>query len=138
MLPKLLLRLFAIVYIARFAIPALMHASAGGPFGEPWLHDRQAGTLLLNSDIRYWGVTCASIAALFAFASFDIGRHRLAVDIIMAGALAGGVIRTFELLFVGVHPLPGLVAMIFEYAFPIGWFLSTRQIRQRGVVPGSR
>jgi hypothetical protein len=137
MLPKILLRLFAIVYIARFAIPALTHASAGGPFGEPWLHDRQAGTLLLDSDIRYWGVTCASIAALFAYASFDIVRHRLAVDIIMAGSLAGGVIRTFELLFVGVHPLPGLVAMLFEYAFPIGWFLSTRQIRRREAAPGS-
>src|SRR4051812_37781201 len=116
MVPKILLRLFALVYIVRFAMPALIGASSGGPFGEPWLHDRQVGTLLLDSDIRYWGVTCASIAAVFAVASFDVVRHRLVVDIIMAGALAGGVIRTIELAFVGVHPLPGLVAMILEYA----------------------
>jgi len=138
MLPRILLRLFAIVYIARFAMPALISASGGGPFGEPWLHDRQIGTLLLDSDIRYWGMTCASIAVLFVVASFDVARHRLAVDIIMAGALAGGMIRTIELVFVGVHPLPGLVAMILEYAFPIAWFLSTRQIRRQGVQTGSR
>jgi hypothetical protein len=126
MLPKILLRLFAIVYIVRFAVPALISASSGGPFGEPWLHDRHMGTRLLDSDIRYWGVTCASIAALFTVASFDVVRHRLAVDIIMAGSLAGGVIRTVELVFVGAPPLPGLVAMILEYVFPIAWFLSTR------------
>ena len=138
MFPKVLLRLFALVYIVRFAIPALISASAGGPFGEPWLHDRQMGTLLLDSDIRYWGVTCATIAALFVVASYDVVRYRLAVDIIMGGALAGGVIRTFELIFVGRHPLPGLVAMILEYAFPIAWFLSTRRIRGRGAESGSR
>jgi hypothetical protein len=131
MLPKILLRLFAVVYIVRFAVPALMYASAGGPFGEPWLRDRHMGTLLLDSDIRYWGATCASIAALFAIASFDVVRHRLAVDVVMAGALAGGIIRTIELFTVGVHPLPGIVAMILEYAFPIAWFLSTRRIRRQ-------
>lgn len=129
MLPKILLRIFAVVYIARFAMPALIFASSGGPFGVPWLDDGNKGTLLLDSDIRYWGVTCASIAALFAVASFDVARHRLAVDVIMAGALAGAVIRTTELVFVGVHPLPGVVAMILEYAFPIAWFVSTRRLR---------
>jgi hypothetical protein len=74
-------------------------------------------------------MTCVSIAALFGVASFDVARHRLAVDIIMAGALAGGFIRTGELMLVGVHPLPGVVAMILEYAFPIAWFLSTRSLR---------
>jgi hypothetical protein len=138
MLPKILLRLFAIVYIVRFAMPALIFASGGGPFGEAWLRDPHMGTLLLDSDMRYWGVTCASISVLFAVASLDVARHRLAVDIIMAGALAGAVIRTVELIFVGVHPLPGLVAMILEYAFPIAWFLSTRQIRAQGSEKGSR
>src|SRR5262245_59753333 len=137
MFPKILLRLFAIVYIVRFAMPALISASSGGPFGEPWLHDRHMGTLLLDSDMRYWGMTCASIAALFAVGSVDLARHRLAVVIIMAGALAGGMIRTIELVFVGVLPLPGLVAMILEYAFPIAWFLSTRQIRRQAAETGS-
>ena len=138
MLSKIILRLFAVVYIVRFAMPALIFASAGGPFGEPWLRDRHMGTLLLDSDIRYWGVTCASIAVIFAVASVDVARHRLVVDIIMAGALAGAVIRTIELVFVGVHPLPGLVAMVLEYVFPIAWYFSTRQIRPKGSEPGSR
>ena len=137
MFPKILLRLFAVVYIARFAVPALIGASAGGPFGEPWLRDPRAGTLLLDSDIHYWGVTCASIAVLFAVASADVVRHRLAVDIVMGGALAGGIIRTAELIFVGTLPLPGLVAMVLEYAFPIAWFLSTRAMRQSGRDTGS-
>jgi uncharacterized protein DUF4345 len=131
MLPKILLRLFAVVYIARFAVPALIYASSGGPFGVPWLDDGNTGTLLLDSDMRYWGVTCASISALFAVASFDVARHRLAVDIMMAGALTGGFIRTIELIFVGVHPIPGVVAMILEYAFPIAWFLSSRKFRDK-------
>ena len=131
MVPKILLRLFAIVYIARFALPALLFASAGGPFGVPWLDDGNRGTLLLDSDIRYWGMTCASISALFAIASFDVARYRLAVDVIMAGALAGGFIRTIELVVVGAHPLPGMVAMILEYAFPIAWFVSSRRFRDK-------
>jgi hypothetical protein len=138
MFPKILLRLFAVVYIVRFAVPALVFASSGGPFGEPWLHDRQAGTLLLNSDIRYWGVTCASAAALFVVASTDIARYRVAIDIIMAGALVGGAIRTAELIVVGPHPLPGLVAMVLEYAFPVAWFLSTRRIPRRSAEAESR
>jgi uncharacterized protein DUF4345 len=133
MFPKILLRLFAIVYLVRFAMPALIFASSGGPFGVPWLDDGNKGTLLLDSDIRYWGMTCASISVLFAVASFDVARHRLAVDVIMAGALAGGLMRTIELIFVGVHPLPGVVAMILEYAFPIAWFLSTRKIPRPAV-----
>lgn len=135
MLPKTLLRLFALVYIARFAMPALIFASAGGPFGVPWLHDPGNGTLLLDSDMRYWGMTCASISVLFAVASFDVPRHRLAVDVLMAGALAGGVIRTIESVFVGVPPAPGIVAMILEYAFPIAWFLSTRKLRGTQALP---
>lgn len=138
MFAKILLRVFAVVYLARFAIPAMAGASSGGPFGEPWLRDPRAGTLLLDSDIHYWGVTCASIAVLFAVASADVVRHRLAVDIVMAGALAGGVIRTCEVIFVGVLPLPGLVAMVFEYAFPIAWFVSTRSASRSAGTPHSR
>ena len=137
MLPKILLRLFALVYIARFAIPALLFASAGGPFGVPWLRNANDGTLLLDSDMRYWGMTCASISVLFAVASFDVARHRLAVDVLMAGALAGGFIRTIELVLVGVPPGPGVVAMILEYVFPIAWFVSTRTLRgTRALVGG--
>jgi len=139
MLPKIILRLFAIVYIIRFVAPALVGASSGGPFGVPWLDAGNEGSLLLDSDIRYWGVTCATISALFVVASFDIARYRLAVDIIMAGAAVGGIIRTIELVFVGVHPLPGVVAMILEYAFPIAWFASTRRIHRHaaGTGPGA-
>ena len=65
MVARLLLLAFSLVYLVRFAVPAVLSAGAGAPFGVPWLPDGGA-SLLLDSDIRYWGFTSATIAALFA------------------------------------------------------------------------
>ncbi|GEM_PF-2275136 len=127
-MPRVLLVLFAIVYGVRFAWPALTGAGAGGPFGELWLPDG-GSSLLLDSDIRYWGVTSATIAALFLYAAVHLRRSLAWVDLIMAGVLVGAAIRTAEIAFVGVPPGPAVVATVFEWLFPILWFLGTRSLR---------
>ena len=64
MFTRALLWLFALVHVVRFTVPAFVGGSAGGPFGDPWLTDPTAGTLLLDSDLHYWGVLCAVVGSV--------------------------------------------------------------------------
>lgn len=123
-----LLRAFALIYLVRFAWPALTAASGASVFGEPWLPQGGA-TLLLDSDIRYWGVTSATVAALFALGSVDVRRSLVWMDVVMVGVLVGAAIRTWEMAVFGLPPGPAIVATAFEWLFPISWFAATRQVR---------
>jgi len=131
MIARTLLRLFAIVYIVRFAAPALLSASQAAPFGVPWMESGNQATQFLDSDIRYWGVTCATIAALFFVLSFQIKRYLVVLDTIMVGVLIGAIIRTVEAFTMGMPVGPALVATVFEWLFPILWFASSGSFRQK-------
>ena len=53
MIARTLLRLLALIYIVRFAFPALTGASSAVVFGEPWLLDGQAVSPLLDSGASF-------------------------------------------------------------------------------------
>lgn len=129
--PRILLWTFAGVYVARFAWPALVSAGGGAPFGEPWLTDPAAGTPLLDSDLRYFGVACLTIAALFVVASFQVERLLVAVDLVMLFVLLGACVRTAEIALVGVPPPPAVVAAVVEWVVPALWFWSVHDLRRR-------
>jgi len=123
-----LLRVFAVIYVVRFAWPALSAASGASVFGEPWLPDGGA-SLLLDSDIRYWGVTSATIAALFALGSVNVRRSLVWMDLVFFGVLIGAAIRTWEMAVFGLPPGPAVVATVFEWVFPLAWFATTARLR---------
>lgn len=136
MIARTSLRLLALIYIVRFAFPALTGASGAVVFGEPWLLDGQAVSPLLDSDIRYWGVTTAAVAAVMFVLSFDIRRHLVVLDLLMIGALAGAGVRTWEIFALGGLPGPAMIAAGVEWLFPLAWFASTlgeRRAKRYGV-----
>lgn len=126
-MPRLVLVVFALIYAVRFAWPALS-GSAGAPFGEPWLIDG-TGTLLLDSDLRYWGVTSATLSALFLYAAIDVRKSLAWVDLVLSGVLIGGLVRTAEVVLIGVPAPPALIAAGVEWVGPIVWFASTTSLR---------
>ncbi len=130
MFQRVVLWLLAVIYLVRFAVPALVSASGARVFGAPWLDPGQEATALLDSDIRYWGVMCATMAFLFVALSFDVKRHLVALDALMLGVLVGAGIRTAEIFLVGVPAGPALVATGVEWVFPLAWFVSTAGLRK--------
>lgn len=130
MFGRLVLWILSVILVVRFAVPAIVGASAGKVFGEAWLAPGGAGTLLLDSDIRFWGVLCAVLGVLLFVLSFDVKRHLVTLDILMIGVLVGGIVRTVEVALVGVPAPPGIIATVVEWVAPLAWFVGTLSIRR--------
>ena len=130
MVSRILLVTLSVIYAVRFAIPALFGASGASVFGEPWLAPGGEVTAFLDSDIRFFGVMCATLGLLFLVMSFDIKRYLHILDILMVGVIVGAVVRTGELATGHALPMPALIATGVEWIFPLAFWASTSALRK--------
>lgn len=111
-----------LLMLFRFGGPALIFGATGpGPFGERWLAEGRIATLLLDSDLRFFGAMLIGIGFVFFWTILKVEAEVVgAVIYILAGAVALGVgARLYARITYGNPGIAGTIPLVIETAIPI-------------------
>ena len=109
-----------LLMLFRFGLPALMFGTTGpGPLGNRWLVQGQAATLLLDSDLRFFGAMMIGIGIVFFWAIRKVEALG-SVIYILAGAVAlGAAARIYARLRYGDPGAAGTIPVVLEVVIPV-------------------
>lgn len=117
---QVLLGIGGLLMLFRFGLPALMFGTTGpGPFGNRWLMPGQAATLLLDSDLRFFGAMMIGIGLVFFWAIRKV-EVLGPVIYILAGAVAlGAAARIYARVRYGDPGTAGTIPVVIEIVIPV-------------------
>ena len=108
----------------RFGGPALLFGTTGpGPFGNGWLTDTGAPTLLLDADLRFFGAMMIGIGVIFVWAIARPEASRPVVTILAGAVLVGAAARITARVMLGDPGTAGTIPVVIEVALPILLFV---------------
>lgn len=85
--------LAALLMLFRFGGPALLFGTTGpGPFGNRWLTSSNNPTLLLDADLRFFGVMMIGIGFVFLLAIWKTETFRSAIYILASAVALGAAL----------------------------------------------
>lgn len=117
---RILLVVGGLLMLFRFGLPALMYGATGpGPLGNPWLEEGQTATLLLDSDLRFFGAMMIGIGFMFFWVIPKVEALG-SVIYIFAGAVAlGAAARIYARIKYGSPGTAGTIPVVIEVLLPI-------------------
>jgi hypothetical protein len=126
---QIMLGIGGLLMLFRFGLPALMFGTTGpGPLGNRWLVPGQAATLLLDSDLRFFGAMMIGVGLVFFWAMRKVEALG-SVIYILAGAVAlGAAARIYARIRYGDPGTAGTIPVVIEALIPILLILLRRSI----------
>jgi hypothetical protein len=121
---QILLVLGGLLMLFRFGLPALMYGATGpGPLGNRWLEEGKTATLLLDSDLRFFGAMMIGIGVMFFWVIPKVEALG-SVIYVFAGAVAlGAGARIYARITYGNPGTAGTIPVAIEALIPIFFIL---------------
>lgn len=119
---QILLGIAGLLMLFRFGGPALIFGATGpGPFGNRWLAEGRTATLLLDTDLRFFGAMMIGIGVVFFWTILKVEAEVVgAVIYILACAVAvGAAARIYARIAYGNPGTAGTIAVVIEGVIPI-------------------
>lgn len=117
---QILLGISALLMIFRFGLPALTHGATGpGPFGNRWLTPGTTATLLLDSDLRFFGAMMLGIGAIFFWTISRIEALGSMIYILACAVALGWAARMYARVTYGNPGTAGTIPVVIEVVIPL-------------------
>jgi hypothetical protein len=117
---QILLGLGGLLMVFRFGLPALVFGTTGpGPLGNRWLVPGQAATLLLDSDLRFFGAMMIGIGLVLFWAIWRVEALGSVIYILAVAVALGAAARIYARLTYGDPGTAGTIPVVLEVLIPI-------------------
>jgi hypothetical protein len=117
---QILLGIGGLLMVFRFGLPALVFGTTGpGPLGNRWLLPSQAATLLLDSDLRFFGAMMIGIGFVLFWAIWTVEALGSVIYILAAAVALGAAARIYARLTYGDPGTAGTIPVVIEVLIPI-------------------
>jgi len=117
---QLLLGISGLLMLFRFGGPALIFGATGpGPFGNRWLTDRSATTLLLDADLRFFGAMMIGIGFIFFWAITKVEALGVVIYVLAFAVALGAAARIYARIRYGTPGTAGTIPIVIEVVIPI-------------------
>ena len=117
---QILLGIGGLLMLFRFGLPALMFGTTGpGPFGNRWLVPGQATTLLLDSDLRFFGAMMIGIGIVFFWAIAKVEALGSVIYVLASAVALGAVARIYARIRYGDPGTAGAIPVVIEVVIPV-------------------
>ena len=117
---QILLGISGLLMFFRFGGPALIHGATGpGPFGNLWLADGRAATLLLDADMRFFGAMMIGIGVIFFWAIAKVEALGSVIYILACAVALGAAARIYARIAYGNPGTAGTIPVVIELIIPI-------------------
>ena len=117
---QILLALGGLLMLFRFGLPALMYGSTGpGPFGNRWLVEGQTTTLLLDSDLRFFGAMMIGIGVMFFWVIPKVEALGSVIYVFATAVALGAAARIYARITYGNPGTAGTIPVVIEVVLPI-------------------
>jgi len=121
---QILLAVGGLLLLFRFGLPALMYGATGpGPLGNRWLESGQTATLLLDSDLRFFGAMMIGIGVLFFWVISRVEALGAVIYVFAAAVALGAAARIYARITYGSPGSPGTTALVIEILLAISLIL---------------
>ena len=116
---QILLAIGGLLMLFRFGGPALIFGTTGpGPLGNTWVAGTGA-TLLLDSDLRFFGAMMIGIGIVFFWAIARLEAFALAIYVLACAVLVGAAARIYARIVLGNPGTAGTIPVVIEVVLPI-------------------
>jgi hypothetical protein len=113
----------------RFGGPALIFGATGpGPFGNRWLLEPTTGTLLLDTDLRFFGAMMIGVGVIFFWAIRRVEAFGLVIYILACAVALGAAARIYARITYGNPGTAGTIPIILESVIPFLLILLTYSV----------
>jgi hypothetical protein len=103
----------------RFGGPALIFGATGpGPLGNRWLAEGTTATLLLDSDLRFFGALMLGIGAIFFVAILREKTFGAVIYILACAVAVGAAARIYARITYGNPGTAGTIPVAIEVVLP--------------------
>jgi len=117
---QILLGIGGLLMLFRFGGPALIFGATGpGPFGNRWLTERSTATLLLDSDLRFFGAMMLGIGFIFFWAIAKVEELGSVIYILACAVALGAAARIYARVTYGNPGTAGTIPIVIEVTIPI-------------------
>ena len=117
---QILLGFGGLLMLFRFGLPALMFGTTGpGPLGNRWLEQGQTTTLLLDSDLRFFGAMMIGIGVMFFWAISKVEALGSVIYVFATAVAAGAAARIYARMSYGDPGTAGTIPVVIEILIPI-------------------
>ena len=117
---QILLAVAGLLCLFRFGMPALIYGATGpGPFGNRWLAEGAAATLLLDADLRFFGAMMLGIGVLLFWTISKLDALGLVIYILACAVELGGLSRVYARVVYGNPGTAGVIPIVIETGMPI-------------------
>ena len=126
---QILLAISGLLMFFRFGGPALIFGATGpGPFGNRWLLEPTTGTLLLDTDLRFFGAMMIGVGVIFFFAIRRVEAFGLVSYILACAVALGAAARIYARITYGNPGTAGTIPIILESLIPFLLILLTYSV----------
>ena len=117
---QIILGIGGLLMFFRFGGPALVFGATGpGPFGNRWLAEGNSATLLLDSDLRFFGAMMIGIGAVLFGAISRVEAFAPVVYILTCAIAVGAAARIYSRIVYGDPGTAGTIPIILETTLPV-------------------
>jgi|SRR5215831_6380180 len=117
---QILLAISGLLMFFRFGGPALIFGATGpGPFGNRWLAQGTIGTLLLDSDLRFFGAMILGLGVVFFWMMARIEESGPLIYILSVAVALGAAARIYARITYGSAGTAGTIPIVIESVIPI-------------------
>lgn len=131
---QILLVISGLLMFFRFGGPALIFGATGpGPFGNRWLVDGKAATLLLDADLRFFGAMMIGLGFIFFLTIWKLEIYRPLIYVLACAVAVGAAARIYARITYGSPGTAGTIPVVIESVLPIALIVLTYLLgRERG------
>lgn len=117
---QILLAVGGLLMFFRFGGPAFVFGATGpGPFGNRWLVDGKTATLLLDSDLRFFGAMMIGLGCIFFLMIWKIELYAPLIYVLACAVEVGAAARVYARIRYGNPGTAGTIPVVIESALPI-------------------
>src|SRR5499425_1609569 len=117
---QILLAISGLLMFFRFGGPALIFGATGpGPFGNRWLVDGKAATLLLDADLRFFGAMMIGLGFIFFLTVWRLEIYRPLIYVLACAVAVGAAARIYARIRYGNPGTAGTIPVVIESLIPI-------------------
>jgi len=117
---QILLGMSGLLMFFRFGGPALIFGATGpGPFGNRWLLDGKAATLLLDADLRFFGAMMIGLGFIFFLMIWKLEVYRPLIYVLACAVAVGAAARIYARITYGNPGTAGTIPVVIEVVLPI-------------------
>ncbi len=117
---QIFLGISALLMFFRFGWPALVFGATGpGPFGNRWVTDGAAATLLLDADLRFFGAMMFGLGVIFLWAMVRPEALGSVIYVLACAVALGAGARIYARVTYGDPGRAGTIPIVIEAVIPV-------------------